>query len=195
MCGCCRSAGASLRRYNEAALASEIQALLVSWSSFVQEATSIFLHTPKHSRGIFVGERGVFVKGDERVKSIPFQTRRPTLSEVHTTFDKLSSLYMRRCSLDNGETVTKKRDSRDVTSKGPDHSKDKLPLDEETAERHDICRGEAETEEMLEKEHCGEEVEEEEAAGGGEGVVSKKRRKKKKKLSEKQGRVVFGGTD
>jgi len=183
----CRSVGASLRRYNEAALASEIHALLASWSSFIQEATAIFLHTPKHSRGIFVGERGVFVKGDERVKSIPFQTRRPTLAEVRATFGKLSSLYVRYNS-DNKDVVTKKNDSKDSVSKALDCSQEGHSIAaEETAERHDMCASEVVSQEVLIKEHHGEE-DDEEAAGNDEGVVSKKKRKKKKKLPEQRGK-------
>lgn len=96
----CRSAGATLRRYNEAALVQEIQELISSWSQHVEEASVIFIRTPKYSRGMFVsdsykpGGRVPFSKDDPRLRNIPFATRRPTLKEVQNVHSKLAAIYV-----------------------------------------------------------------------------------------------------
>ena len=97
-----RSAGASLRRYNESALVGEIRELISSWSSHVEEATAIFIRTPKYSKGVFIGDGGTtsgggngapFLRTDPRLRGIPFATRRPTVKEVQNVFSKLSAVY------------------------------------------------------------------------------------------------------
>ena len=97
----CRSAGASLRRYNEAALVGEIRELISSWSNFVDEASVIFIRTPKYGKGVFIGDAGTsggngppFSKTDPRIRNIPFATRRPTIKEVQNTFSKLAAIYV-----------------------------------------------------------------------------------------------------
>lgn len=92
-----RSAGATLRRYNEAALMAEMRGLMECWSGYIREASCIFLRTPKHTRGVLVGERGggaPFARGDPRLREIPFSTRRPTLKEVAATHARLATVYV-----------------------------------------------------------------------------------------------------
>ena len=95
-----RSAGASLRRYNESALVGEIRELISSWSSHVEEATAIFIRTPKYGKGVFIGDGTAsggngapFLRTDPRLRSIPFATRRPTVKEVQNVFSKLTAVY------------------------------------------------------------------------------------------------------
>ncbi|XP_076439741.1 tRNA endonuclease ANKZF1-like isoform X2 [Babylonia areolata] len=81
--GAPKSGGASLRRYNEAALAREIQELLAGWSQHLQSCHLIFLRTSTYSRHIFFGAKSpVFSKDDTRVRTIPFTTGRPTFNEA-----------------------------------------------------------------------------------------------------------------
>ena len=100
----CRSAGASLRRYNEAALVTEIRELISSWSSHVEEASAIFIRTPKYGKGVFIGDgssssssgsggNAPFSRSDPRLRNIPFATRRPTVKEVQSVHSKLSAIY------------------------------------------------------------------------------------------------------
>ena len=95
---CCRSAGANLRRYNEAALISEVRDLLNSWSAHINESCCVFVRLPKHSRGVLIGERGdsrtPLQRGDPRLRPIPFPTRRPTLKEVRATHARLAAVYV-----------------------------------------------------------------------------------------------------
>ena len=97
-----RSAGASLRRYNESALVGEIRELIASWSNYVDEASVIFIRTPKYGKGVFIGDAGgtggggnapPFSKHDPRIRNIPFATRRPTIKEVQCVYSKLAAIY------------------------------------------------------------------------------------------------------
>lgn len=92
-----RSAGASLRRYNETALMTEIRDLMTSWSAYTEEASCIFIRVPKHSKGVLIGNRGdkaPFLRGDPRLRDIPFPTRRPTFKEVQATHTRLATVYV-----------------------------------------------------------------------------------------------------
>ncbi|KAJ7345999.1 hypothetical protein JRQ81_001949 [Phrynocephalus forsythii] len=52
-----KSAGASLRRYNEMALLKDIQELLASWAKHIQEAECIFLRAPRNNRALFLRQQ------------------------------------------------------------------------------------------------------------------------------------------
>ncbi|NWW85572.1 ANKZ1 protein, partial [Rhynochetos jubatus] len=90
-----RSAGASLRRYNEAALLKDIQDLLAAWAQHLNEAQRIFLRAPRHSRVLLFGGRNPpLTRGDPRVCHIPLNTRRATLREVLRVHATLTSLQV-----------------------------------------------------------------------------------------------------
>ncbi|XP_074685009.1 tRNA endonuclease ANKZF1 isoform X3 [Strix aluco] len=90
-----RSAGASLRRYNEAALLKDIQDLLAAWAQHLKEAQRIFLRAPRHNRALLFGGRNPpLTRGDPRVCHIPVSTRRATLREVLRVHATLASLQV-----------------------------------------------------------------------------------------------------
>ncbi|KAM6397290.1 tRNA endonuclease ANKZF1 isoform 2-T2 [Pluvialis apricaria] len=90
-----RSAGASLRRYNEAALLKDIQDLLAAWAQHLKEAQRIFLRAPRHNRALlFGGKNPPLIRGDPRVCHIPLSTRRATLREVLRVHSALASLLV-----------------------------------------------------------------------------------------------------
>ncbi|KFQ59419.1 Ankyrin repeat and zinc finger domain-containing protein 1, partial [Pelecanus crispus] len=90
-----RSAGASLRRYNETALLKDIQDLLAAWAQHLNEAQRIFLRAPRHNRALlFGGRNSPLIRGDPRVCHIPLSTRRPTLREVLRVHATLASLQV-----------------------------------------------------------------------------------------------------
>ena len=95
MCVFDRSAGASLRRYNEAALEAEIQQLVASWSTHVLDATAIFIRSPRQNQSLFTGGRkSPLSKDDPRIRRIPFATRRPTFKEVKRVHSCLTTIYV-----------------------------------------------------------------------------------------------------
>ncbi|KAL8183012.1 UNVERIFIED_CONTAM: hypothetical protein K2H54_012089 [Gekko kuhli] len=90
-----KSAGASLRRYNESALLKDIQELLASWAGHFQGAERIFLRAPRTNRTRFFGSRnGPLEQNDPRIRGIPFSTRRATFHEVQRAHKALSSLQV-----------------------------------------------------------------------------------------------------
>ncbi len=115
-----RSAGASLRRYNESMLTNEVRELVSGWRAYVDEASCIFIRTPKYSKGVLIGDgkggKAPFVRGDPRLREIPFPTRRPTLKEVQVIHTKLAAIYVGVARRD--ESLS--RDSRE----GKRHKKD-----------------------------------------------------------------------
>ncbi|XP_072730047.1 tRNA endonuclease ANKZF1 isoform X3 [Ciconia boyciana] len=90
-----RSAGASLRRYNEGALLKDIQDLLAAWAQHLNEAQRIFLRAPRHNRALLFGGRNPpLTRGDPRICHIPLSTRRATLREVLRVHATLASLQV-----------------------------------------------------------------------------------------------------
>ncbi|XP_041857850.1 ankyrin repeat and zinc finger domain-containing protein 1 [Melanotaenia boesemani] len=88
-----KSAGAILRRYNEAALVKDIQDLLVTWAEHLSKAAVIFVRAPSYNRTIFFsGCAASLDKKDPRIRTIPFATRRATFREVQRVHEMLSSV-------------------------------------------------------------------------------------------------------
>ncbi|XP_035995342.1 ankyrin repeat and zinc finger domain-containing protein 1 isoform X3 [Fundulus heteroclitus] len=90
-----KSAGASLRRYNEAALVKEIQDLLLTWAEHLNRASAVFVRAPSYNKAIFFGGRGgPLQKKDPRVRLLPFATRRATFREVQRVHGVLSTVQV-----------------------------------------------------------------------------------------------------
>lgn len=89
-----KSAGASLRRYNEASLAEHVQTILESWSSYISDCSLILYRAigPYNRNILFGGKNTLFDKNDNRLRPLPFPTQKPTFSEVQRVYDVLSSV-------------------------------------------------------------------------------------------------------
>ncbi|BBN19387.1 ankyrin repeat and zinc finger domain-containing protein 1 [Marchantia polymorpha subsp. ruderalis] len=88
-----KSAGASLRRYNEMALQKEIRDLLASWGDYLRSASHIFVYAPSaNGQALFGGENAPLNRNDLRLRRIPFTTRRPTFKEAQRVFRVLASI-------------------------------------------------------------------------------------------------------
>jgi hypothetical protein len=201
-----RSAGASLRRYNESALVGEIRELISSWSSHVEGATAIFIRTPKYGRGVFIGDGGAtttsgggngapFSRTDPRLRSIPFATRRPTVKEVQNVFSKLAAVYeVSSDQLSQGLTRSPKAKSkkpaidvkREKEATVDLHVEDRfIPIEEVGAQLDEL-----ELEQGLGATSSGDEMEpgrNGEAGGAVEKTAKRKRRRRVKKTAESQG--------
>ncbi|CAI4228995.1 unnamed protein product [Auanema sp. JU1783] len=90
--GHANSAGANLRRYNERTLQQDIMQLLKSWAPDLLEIPYIFIRVASFNKKVFHGE-GLIDKADQRIRSIPFATKRPSLDEVKETWRKLVSVF------------------------------------------------------------------------------------------------------
>lgn len=91
--GAAHSAGSSLRRYNEAALTSEVRDLLQSWKPLIDSADLLFVRaTGSTSRRTLFGpyEGQVLHNNDPRNRGFPFTTRRATQKELMRAFVELT---------------------------------------------------------------------------------------------------------
>ncbi|KAJ7132112.1 hypothetical protein C8R44DRAFT_612790 [Mycena epipterygia] len=81
--GNAKSAGAQLRRYGEQALRDDIRNLIQEWAEEIDSCERIWIRASGTNRKIFVDYEGsVIGKGDGRLRTFPFPTRRPTQSEL-----------------------------------------------------------------------------------------------------------------
>ncbi|XP_078034517.1 tRNA endonuclease ANKZF1 [Augochlora pura] len=89
-----KSAGANLRRYNEAALLQHVQDILESWSSHITSSSLILYRAvgPYNRTVLFGGKNPPLDKNDTRLRPLPFPTRRATFSEVKRVYDILSTM-------------------------------------------------------------------------------------------------------
>ncbi|KAI9879607.1 MAG: hypothetical protein M1830_007967 [Pleopsidium flavum] len=91
--GAAHSAGSSLRRYNEAALESEIRALLREWKGMIDSSQLVFVRaTGSTNRRTLFGpyDGQVLRHNDPRNRSFPFSTRRATQAELMRAFVELT---------------------------------------------------------------------------------------------------------
>lgn len=79
--GNAHSAGAGLRRYNEAALQKEVRELLGSWKDELALCELIFIRaTGSMNRKTLFGYEGAVLKSnDKRIRGFPFTTKRPVI--------------------------------------------------------------------------------------------------------------------
>ncbi|XP_011152539.1 ankyrin repeat and zinc finger domain-containing protein 1 [Harpegnathos saltator] len=89
-----KSAGASLRRYNEASLIQHVQEILESWSTHISNSSLILYRAvgPFNRTVLFGGKNPTLDKNDSRLRPLPFPTRRATFKEVKRVYDILSSM-------------------------------------------------------------------------------------------------------
>ncbi|EEB05923.1 hypothetical protein SJAG_00948 [Schizosaccharomyces japonicus yFS275] len=86
------SAGSSLRRYNEQALAKDVRQVLQQWKTLLQDSELIFVRaTGKTNRDMLFGE-SLLQTDDTRLRTFPFTTKRPTHSELVRCYTELITL-------------------------------------------------------------------------------------------------------
>lgn len=91
--GNAHSAGAGIRRYNEAALEQEVRDLLTEWKPWIDTAELIFVRATgtTNRRTLFGPYDGqVLSQKDDRLRGFPFNTRRATQSELMRAFVELT---------------------------------------------------------------------------------------------------------
>ncbi|KAI5195106.1 hypothetical protein E4T39_08377 [Aureobasidium subglaciale] len=91
--GAAHSAGAGIRRYNEAALIAEVRQLLHDWKVWIDSSELVFVRaTGTTNRRTLFGpyEDQVLTSRDQRIRSFPFATRRATQAELMRSFVELT---------------------------------------------------------------------------------------------------------
>lgn len=90
-----KSAGASLRRYNEASLLQHVRDIVSTWSDHLAGCHRVFYRAASGNRAVLFGGRDPpLQRADPRLRSIPFPTRRATYAEVRRVHAVLSSLRL-----------------------------------------------------------------------------------------------------
>ncbi|XP_035725892.1 ankyrin repeat and zinc finger domain-containing protein 1-like isoform X2 [Vespa mandarinia] len=89
-----KSAGSSLRRYNEVSLIQHVQEILELWTSHINNSSLILYRAvgPRNRTILFGGKNPPLNKSDSRLRPLPFPTRRATFSEVKRVYDILSTM-------------------------------------------------------------------------------------------------------
>ncbi|KAF8926275.1 hypothetical protein EDD21DRAFT_141102 [Dissophora ornata] len=92
--GIANSAGARIRMYNEEALKLEVRELLDGWSHWITQSECVFVHSPGNNRRVLFYDNSVISTAERqgRLRSIPFITRRPTLSELKRAYQELTTV-------------------------------------------------------------------------------------------------------
>ncbi|XP_040913382.1 ankyrin repeat and zinc finger domain-containing protein 1 [Toxotes jaculatrix] len=130
-----KSAGAALRRHNEAALVKDIQELLVTWAEYLKEASVIFIRAPTYNRTIFFGGRAAPLdKKDPRIRTLPFATRRATFREVQRVHEVLSTVHVYGRDTDMSAVFSPSKKTWKKTVKPVEQ---KITDQEQTKENHD----------------------------------------------------------
>ncbi|KAF2456533.1 hypothetical protein BDY21DRAFT_347478 [Lineolata rhizophorae] len=97
--GAAHSAGASLRRYNEAALTADVRQLLAEWRDLIDMAEMLFIRASgsQNRRTLFGPYDGqVLRSNDPRIRGFPFSTRRATQLELMRAFVELTRVKINR---------------------------------------------------------------------------------------------------
>lgn len=105
-----------LRRYGEQALQEEIRALLIDWADDIHGSERIFIRASTHGKKSFWGYQGApLEKNDERLRTFPFPTRRPTLQELLRCWYELTRVRVSHLS----EEALKQQDEAYIASLQP----------------------------------------------------------------------------
>jgi len=93
--GKAKSAGANLRRYNEQMIEQEVKEVLTEWKDYIKASDLVLIHTSNTNKKLIINSTDALTMDDPRIRTIPFTTGRPTLNELATIFDKLSTTYIK----------------------------------------------------------------------------------------------------
>ena len=89
-----KSAGASIRRQNEAKLEEEVQQLLRGWNGALATCHRIFVFAPgQYNKQIIYGTDALS-RNNVHVRSIPFTVSKPTLAELQAICDRLMTVQL-----------------------------------------------------------------------------------------------------
>ncbi|GME67092.1 unnamed protein product [[Candida] boidinii] len=94
--GKAKSAGSTLRRYNEQELTKDVRDLLSQWKPLLDRCENIFIKASgatSHKTLIGYSDAPI-ATGDPRIKAFPFTTKRPTTSEIKRAWCELTHLHI-----------------------------------------------------------------------------------------------------
>jgi hypothetical protein len=140
--GAAHSAGAGIRRYNEAALIDDVRGLLAEWKSLIDSSELLFVRaTGKTNRQTLFGpyDNQVLRQNDVRVRNFPFNTRRATQKELMRAFVELTRVKVQEIDesstsfSERAETPAKEAGLKKTSEKSKESVVPNLSEEEETA--------------------------------------------------------------
>ncbi|KAF2434548.1 hypothetical protein EJ08DRAFT_725580 [Tothia fuscella] len=140
--GAASSAGASLRRYNEAALITDVRSLLAEWKGMIDSSELIFIRaTGNTNRQTLFGpyDGQVLRQNEPRNRGFPFTTRRATQAELMRAFVELTRLKVSQIdekALAAAAAEREKEEARNATPVPKAPKPPKLSEEEEAALLH-----------------------------------------------------------
>ena len=87
-----KSAGASLRRYNEASLKQHVEEIMSTWQKDLDQCSLIFVRAVSGNKKILFSK--ILNKNDSRLVTIPFPPRRATFKEVKRVHEVLMTIEL-----------------------------------------------------------------------------------------------------
>lgn len=113
-----KSAGASLRRYNEQALVQHVKSIVETWKTEIDRSSLIIYRAsgPYNRSVLFGGTTPLLDRSSSKLRTIPFSTRRATFAEVKRVHQLLSSSTIYDC-LEAATAKFSKQLSPDTESK------------------------------------------------------------------------------
>ena len=92
-----KSAGSSMRRANERALEEEIRACLSGWNETLERCALVFVAASKTDQKTLFdapgkGKEPCLGRGNDKIRRVPFATRRPTFNETRRVVARLASV-------------------------------------------------------------------------------------------------------
>ncbi|KAI9597051.1 hypothetical protein BDF19DRAFT_435656 [Syncephalis fuscata] len=88
------SAGASLRRDNQRTLELSVGELLVTWRPLIDASERIFIRSSAYHLSTLFSVDSPIKRDDDRVRKIPFETKRPGYNEACHAIDRLGRFYI-----------------------------------------------------------------------------------------------------
>ena len=150
--GAIKSAGSSLRRYNERALEADIRKTLADFGDLLskEKCSLIFVHAPgqANAASLFATSSSnstetaanLLRKGDPRIRSVPFAVRRPTLSEAGRVARGLLTVHSvslvseeKKEEKESGEKVAAKQKKKEAAAAAAAASQQRQQQEEEAA--------------------------------------------------------------
>lgn len=110
--GAAKSAGAQLRRYNEQKMKEEIQAILLGWAARLQKTPLIFIRCATYHRNVFFEADAGLEARDPKIRTIPFETRRPNIDEISDCWNRLQHVTEHGSDADFRAEMTDVREKR-----------------------------------------------------------------------------------
>jgi len=84
------------------------------WKDYVKASDLVLIHTSNTNKKLIINSTDALTMDDPRIRNVPFTTGRPTLNELSTIFEKLSTTYIKDI---NDVKLHKVKDEEEESSK------------------------------------------------------------------------------